>query len=106
MIVGIVASRGLHIEDLEPYIPAEASKLVTAGYDWLDAAATAYATRHGIPHQILYPNAARDAQRYRRVFMSDGCDLLLVLSHGRSATCTDAVKYAEEAGRQVRIRRL
>ena len=38
--------------------------------------------------------------------MSDGCDLLLVLSHGRSATCTDAVKYAEEAGRQVRIRRL
>ena len=30
MIVGIVASRGLHIEDLGPYIPAEASKPATA----------------------------------------------------------------------------
>lgn len=48
MKIAIIGSRGLHVNDLEKYLPENVTEIVSGGARGIDSDARAYAQAHGM----------------------------------------------------------
>lgn len=106
MRVAVVGSRSLTSIDLSPYVPAEATVIVSGGARGVDACARAYAQAHGLALMEFlpdYPRYGRSAPLRRNRDIVAHADLLIAVwdgvSHGTAAT----IAFARELGVPVRV---
>lgn len=59
MHVAVIGSRGLSVNDLTPYLPADTTKIISGGAKGIDACAKAYAQGHGISYEEYLPDYKR-----------------------------------------------
>ena len=68
MIVAVVGSRSLVVDDMQKYLPEGVTEIVSGGADGIDTCAREYAVKHNIrlteflPEYNLYGRAANKAQ--------------------------------------------
>lgn len=55
MIIAIIGSRDLWVEDLSAYIPQQATEIVTGGARGIDRCAEEYANKNGIKLTVFLP---------------------------------------------------
>ncbi len=113
MKVAVVGSRGLHVEDLGRYLPADTTEIVSGGAVGVDTSAREYALTHGLlltEFRPDYSRYGRSAPLRRNRQIVDYADLVLLFwdgsSHGtrhvlnlcRSPLQTASVVFPCEAG--------
>ena len=87
MRVAIIGSRSLAVTNLEEYIPADVTEIVSGGARGIDTSARQYAKAHGIklteylPEYELY---GRAAPIRRNVTIISNADLVLAFWDGKS----------------------
>ena len=59
MKIAIIGSRGLHVNDLERYLPEGITEIVSGGARGIDSDARAYAKAHDIPLKEFLPDYER-----------------------------------------------
>ena len=59
MRVAIIGSRGPHIAQLDAYIPADTTQIISGGAKGIDACAKDYALTHGIQYIEFLPGYRR-----------------------------------------------
>lgn len=88
MKVAVVGSRGLHVEDLGRYLPADTTEIVSGGAVGVDTSAREYALAHGLlltefrPDYSPVTDAVRPLRRNRQIV--DYADLVLLFWDGSS----------------------
>lgn len=58
MKVAVIGSRGLKVEDLGKYLPADTTEIISGGAKGVDTCAREYALLHGIKLTEFKPNYA------------------------------------------------
>lgn len=87
MIVAIVGSRGLQINDLGKYLPDGVTEIVSGGAKGIDACAREYALSNGIKLTEFLPEYkkyGRVAPLKRNITIIEHADLVLVFWDGSS----------------------
>lgn len=87
MIVAIIGSRGLHVTDLEKYLPSEVTEIVSGGARGIDRCAREYALSHGIKLTEFLPEYkkyGRAAPLKRNIEIIEHADLVLAFWDGSS----------------------
>ncbi|HIT18941.1 MAG TPA: DUF2493 domain-containing protein [Candidatus Fimivivens faecavium] len=106
MKVAVVGSRTLTGIDLAPYIPAEATAIVSGGAKGVDALAAEYARRRGLPLWIYRPDYdryGRAAPIVRNRTIAENCDLLVAIWDGFSRGTSYTVEYAKKIRKPYRV---
>ena len=87
MKVAVVGSRGLHVEDLGRYLPADTTEIVSGGAVGVDTSAREYALAHGLlltEFRPDYSRYGRSAPLRRNRQIVDYADLVLLFWDGSS----------------------
>lgn len=99
MKVAVVGSRGLQVNNLEDYLPAETELIITGGARGVDSSARLYAQEHGIELLEILP----DYRRYRRaaplkrnIAIIDRADMVLVFWDGHSTGTAYVINACRE----------
>ena len=106
MRVAVIGSRSLTDIDLSPYIPAEATVIISGGAKGVDACARDYARAHGLPLIEFLPDYAhygRIAPLKRNGEIVAGADMLIAVWDGESHGTRATIRLAREKGIPVRI---
>ena len=62
MKLAIIGSRGLYIDDLSPYVPQNATEIISGGAKGIDRCAEKYAEKNGLKLTVFWP----DYKKYKR----------------------------------------
>ncbi len=87
MIVAIIGSRDLWVEDFGKYLPEGVSEIVSGGARGIDTAARQYAKEKGIKLTEFFPDYATFGKRaplLRNLEIIDYCDMALAFWDGQS----------------------
>ncbi|MDE7261003.1 MAG: DUF2493 domain-containing protein [Oscillospiraceae bacterium] len=87
MKVAVVGSRELRIENLEDYLPAETTEIISGGARGVDASAREYARKCGLKlteYLPEYSRYGRAAPLKRNITIIESADLVLAFWDGRS----------------------
>lgn len=81
MKVAVIGSRGLKVEDLGKYLPADTTEIISGGAKGVDTCAREYALSHGIKLTEFKPNYARygknAAPLKRNITIIENADLVI-----------------------------
>ncbi len=106
MIVAIVGSRSLKIDDFSEYLPENTTEIVSGGAVGIDTCAARYAKKHGIRLTEIrpdYDNYGRSAPLRRNCEIVKTADLVLVFWDGVSRGSSFVVRECERTGTEYRI---
>lgn len=87
MNVAVIGSRGLSVENLGAYLPADTTQIISGGARGVDACARAYALAHGIGYVEIRPDYrryGRAAPLRRNQQIIAGADLVIAFWDGVS----------------------
>lgn len=104
--VAVVGSRSITAADLEKYIPASATMLLSGGAVGVDRLAERYAASHGLPIRVIPPDYAlfgRSAPLIRDRQIVDEADLVIAVWDGSSPGTRYTVEYARRSGTPLRL---
>lgn len=102
----IAGSRSITEFDLSPFIPADTELIISGGATGIDTLAEAYADAHRLSKLILrprYDKYGRAAPIRRNEAMVELCDAVLVIWDGVSKGTLATIRFAQKAGKQVRV---
>ncbi|MBR2088756.1 MAG: hypothetical protein IJ906_16850 [Oscillospiraceae bacterium] len=102
MKIAIIGSRGLHVNDLERYLPEDVTEIVSGGARGIDSDARAYAQVHGIPLKEFLPDYerfGRSAPLKRNLEIIAYADVVLAFWDGQSR----GTKYVIDHCRKQRV---
>ena len=108
MILAVIGSRGLVVDDLSKYIPEGVTEIVSGGARGIDLCARAYANAHGIKLTEFLPDYAkygRSAPIRRNVQIIEYADEICAIWDGRSKGTAFVIKECERRGKPVKIHR-
>ena len=106
MRVAVIGSRGLTVPDLERYLPAETSEIVSGGARGVDQSAAAWARAHGVSLTEFLPEYdkyGRQAPLLRNLTIIDHSDLVLAFWDGVSRGTAFVIQKCHERGKPVRV---
>ena len=106
MKLAIIGSRGLHIEDLEKYIPEGVDEIVSGGAKGVDTDAEEYARKNGIKMTVFLPQYNRfkgGATHIRNKQIVDHADEVLVFWDGCSRGTASVIEYCLKIGKKVSV---
>ena len=106
MKLGIIGSRGLHIEDLEKYIPEGVDEIVSGGAKGVDTDAEEYARENGIKMTVFLPQYHRfkgGATHIRNKQIVDYADEVLAFWDGTSRGTESVIEYCLKIGKKTRF---
>ena len=101
MIVAVVGSRSLVVDDMQKYLPEGVTEIVSGGADGIDTCAREYAVKHNIrlteflPEYNLY---GRAAPIKRNIKIIDHADLVIALWDG----CSKGTEFVIRKCRKIR----
>ena len=87
MKVAVIGSRGLRIENLGDYLPAETTEIISGGARGVDASAREYARKCGLKlteYLPEYSRYGRAAPLKRNITIIENADLVLAFWDGAS----------------------
>lgn len=88
MKVAVIGSRGLSIDDLGKYLPANTTEIVSGGARGVDTSARIYANSHGIKLTEFLPDYntyGRQAPLKRNIQIIEYADVVLAFWDGASS---------------------
>ena len=94
MRVAVIGSRGIQIDNLEPYLPAGTTAIISGGARGVDACARAYALARGLPLTEFMPDYRRygkAAPLKRNQQIIDHADYVVALWDGHSLGTKHAI---------------
>lgn len=106
MKVAVVGSRSLHVRNLQLYLPADTTEIVSGGAIGVDASAKEYAEEQGIPLTEFLPdyNAfGREAPLKRNIQIIEYSDQVLIFWDGRSRGSWFVINQCRKRGKPHRI---
>lgn len=106
MVVAVVGSRGLQIEELERYLPPEVTAIVSGGAQGVDACARRYAEEKGLPLTEFLPDYGsfgRAAPLKRNEAIVNAAELVIAFWDGKSRGTRYTIEYAKRMGVQLRV---
>lgn len=104
MIVAVVGSRGLAVNDIQRYLPEGVTEIVSGGARGIDSCAKEYAEKHNIrlteflPEYKLY---GRAAPIKRNIKIIDYADLVIALWDGRSKGTESVIRNCRKIGKPI-----
>lgn len=87
MKVAVIGSRGLTVNNLEKYLPAETDEIISGGARGIDQCAKEYALSHGIKLTEFLPEYdkyGRTAPLIRNITIIKNSDIVLAFWDGKS----------------------
>ena len=106
MKIAVIGSRNLRVENLEDYLPADCTEIVSGGAKGIDECAAKYAKTHGIKLTEFLPQYdryKRAAPIVRNKQIVDYADLVLAFWDGKSKGTYSVIQYCEKTGKQCKI---
>lgn len=101
MKVAVIGSRGLTVNDLEKYLPAETTEIISGGARGVDTCAREYALSHGIKLTEFLPDYkkyGRSAPLKRNITIIENADLVLAFWDGSSRGTRFVIDKCRELG--------
>jgi hypothetical protein len=105
MKVAIIGSRGLVVNDLERYLPAEVTEIVSGGAKGIDTCARNYALSHGLKLKEFLPEDdkyGRGAPLRRNLQIIDYADVVFAFWDGVSHGTKYVIDNCKRVGKPVR----
>lgn len=106
MKVAVIGSRGLEVNDLEKYLPAETDEIVSGGAIGVDTSARKYAISHGIKLTEFLPDydrCGKVAPLKRNIQIIEYADIVLAFWDGKSRGTSYVIDNCKRLGVEVRI---
>ncbi len=106
MIVAIVGSRSLKIDDFTDYIPENTTEIISGGAIGIDRCAAIFAKKKGIRlTEILpdYESFGRSAPIIRNREIVKSADLVLIFWDGESRGSSFVIQECERTGTEYKI---
>ena len=106
MILAIIGSRNLKIEEMERYLPQGVTEIVTGGARGIDTQAQTMAEKQKIKLTVFlpqYPRYGRGAPLKRNEQIVDHADAVLAFWDSTSKGTQQAVAYAKKQNKPVRV---
>lgn len=95
MKIAIIGSRGLHVNDLERYLPDTVTEIVSGGARGIDSDARAYAQAHGICCMMELDEKYASVILRRYVEDTGNAEGVYVIRGGQQIPYSDLVKEVE-----------
>lgn len=109
MTVAVVGSRSLAVSDLERYLPAGVTALVSGGAKGIDCCAKEYAHTHGLPFTEFLPEYdrfGRAAPLKRNQQIVNCADEVLAFWDGSSRGTAWVIDYCRKKGKKITVCRM
>ena len=106
MRIAIIGSRGLHVVDLEKYLPEDVTEIVSGGAKGVDSDAEHYARENGLKMTVFLPDYARygrGAPIRRNEQIVDHADEVIAFWDGASRGTLSVIKYCEKMGKKISV---
>lgn len=106
MKVAVVGSRGININDLERYLPAETEEIISGGARGVDSCAAAYAVNNGIKLTVIRPNYdkhGRSAPIIRNIDIINRADFVIAFWDGVSRGTKFVIDRCEGTGKDIEV---
>ena len=99
MKTAIIGSRSLTVTNLEEYLPADTTEIVSGGARGIDTCAREYATRHGIPLTEFLPDYekyGKAAPLFRNDLIVEYSDMVIAFWDGKSRGTQYVIRKCRE----------
>lgn len=106
MRVAVIGSRNLSVPDLERYLPADVSEIVSGGARGVDTSAARWARAHGVALTEFLPEYEKYGRRaplLRNLTIIEHSDLVLAFWDGRSRGTAFVIDKCRERGVPVKV---
>lgn len=106
MRVAVIGSRGLMVDDLENYLPADTTEIISGGANGIDTCARKYAISHNIKLTEFLPENdkyGRSAPLIRNITIIRNSDIVLAFWDGISHGTKFVIDKCNEMGVTVKI---
>ena len=106
MKVAVIGSRNLTVANLEKYLPAGVTEIVSGGARGVDTSAREYARAHGLPCTEFLPEYGkygRAAPLKRNLQIIEYADLVLAFWDGQSRGTKFVIEHCKAQGKPVRV---
>lgn len=106
MKVAIIGSRGITVQNIGDYLPADTTEIVSGGARGVDSCAREFAIQNGIklteflPDYLLY---GRGAPLKRNLQIVDYADLIIAFWDGSSRGTAHVIEYSEKCQKNIRV---
>ena len=106
MRVAVIGSRGLHVPDLDLYLPDGVTEIISGGAKGVDTSAKEYALSHGIKLTEFLPEYekyGRAAPLKRNLTIIENADLVLAFWDGTSRGTKFVIDNCKSRGIPVKV---
>lgn len=106
MKVMVAGSRGIDNINIDQYMPADMTMLISGGARGVDTLAEKYADRMNIPKTIIrpdYPRYGKCAPLVRNREMVEMADLVVIIWDGKSHGTGYTLDYAIKCNKHIRL---
>ena len=106
MRVAVIGSRGLTVNDLGKYLPADTTEIISGGAMGIDACAREYANSHGIKLTEFLPEYekfGRSAPLKRNITIIENAELVLAFWDGKSHGTKFVIENCKRLGVKARV---
>lgn len=106
MKTAVIGSRGLTVPELDIYLPAGTTEIVSGGARGVDTCAREYARRHGLKLTEFLPDYARygrQAPLRRNLQIIDYADQVLAFWDGQSHGTAYVIRHCRRQGKPIRL---
>ncbi len=106
MKLAIIGSRGLHVDNLEKYLPENVSEIVSGGAKGIDSDAESYANANSIKLTVFLPDYnryKRGAPIVRNNQIVDYADEVLAFWDGASRGTLSVIEYCKKQCKKVTV---
>ena len=106
MKIAIIGSRGLHVDNINEYLPRDVTEVVSGGAKGIDTDADNYARDNNLKITIFLPDYSRygrGAPIVRNKQIVDYADEVLAFWDGKSRGTLSVIEYCKKQGKTVRV---
>lgn len=106
MKIAIIGSRGLHVSDLENYLPKNLTEIVSGGAKGIDKDAETYAKANNIKMTVFLPQYeryGRGAPIVRNKQIVDYADEVIAFWDGKSKGTLSVIEYCTKQGKRISV---
>ena len=106
MRLAIIGSRGLHIDDLYPYVPKNTTEIISGGARGIDRCAEEYANKHGLKLTVFLPDYKkykRGAPLIRNKKIIEASDEVIAFWDGESKGTKHVIDLCKKTGKKVSV---
>ena len=105
MRVAVVGSRSLCI-DIAPYVPKEATEILSVGMPGISLLASKYADAQGLPKMIIqaeHLHIFKHRSMWQGKVVIEAADMIVAIWDGQSHGTQRAIAYAREIGKPINV---